>query len=94
MKLLNYLLFSIAIISCLSYKSSDKKLVWKEEFDYTGAPDSTRWGYDLGDGCPNSCGWGNNEAEFYTKDLKNARVENGMLIIEARKECACAANRP
>ncbi len=86
MKLLKYLLFSLIFITSVSYKSSDKKLVWKEEFNYTGAPDSTRWGYDLGDGCPNSCGWGNNEAEFYTKDLKNARVENGMLIIEAKKE--------
>ncbi len=86
MKLLKYLLFSLIFITSVSYKSSDKQLVWQEEFDYTGAPDSTRWGYDLRDGCPNSCGWGNNEAEFYTKDLKNARVENGMLIIEARKE--------
>lgn len=86
MKLFKYPLFALVILSCVSYKSSDKQLVWQDDFDYTGAPDSTRWGYDLGDGCPNSCGWGNNEAEFYTKDLKNARVENGTLIIEARKE--------
>lgn len=62
------------------------KLVWSDEFNYTGLPDSTHWGYDLGDGCPNVCGWGNNELQYYTRDRKNARTENGMLIVEARRE--------
>lgn len=61
-------------------------LVWSDEFDYRGSPDSTKWTYDLGDGCPNICGWGNNELQNYTKRVENARVENGHLIIEARKE--------
>lgn len=62
--------------------SFDEKPVWADEFDYTGLPDPKRWGYDVGGG-----GWGNNELEYYTKDqLENARVENGNLIIEARKE--------
>jgi beta-glucanase (GH16 family) len=63
-----------------------RKLVWSDEFDKPGKPDETKWGYDLGDGCPNVCGWGNNELEYYTNDPKNVRVENGMLIIEAVKE--------
>jgi beta-glucanase (GH16 family) len=62
------------------------KLVWSDEFNNKGLPDSTKWGYDLGNGCPNVCGWGNNELEYYTNKLQNARVENGKLIIEARKE--------
>ncbi|MBL7862464.1 MAG: glycoside hydrolase family 16 protein [Cyclobacteriaceae bacterium] len=62
------------------------KPVWFDEFDYSGSPDSTKWNYDLGDGCPNVCGWGNNEAQFYTQDLKNVRVENGNLIIEAHQD--------
>lgn len=62
------------------------KLVWSDEFDYTGLPDSTRWGYDLGDGCPNVCGWGNNELQYYTRDRKNARAEKGVLIVEAHRE--------
>lgn len=45
-----------------------------------------RWNYDLGDGCPRVCGWGNNEAQFYTRDARNARVENGMLILEAHRD--------
>jgi beta-glucanase (GH16 family) len=55
---------------------------WADEFDYEGLPDSKKWNYDVG-----GSGWGNNELEYYTKEnLKNARVENGKLIIEAIKE--------
>lgn len=58
------------------------KLVWSDEFNYTGAPDPTKWGYD--EGCT---GWGNSEAQCYTNArLENARVENGNLIIEARRD--------
>ncbi len=80
----NLSLLTLAAIIWLS--CSTKKPIWSDEFDYNGLPDSSKWGYDLGDGCPDVCGWGNNEAEFYTKDLKNARVENGNLIIEAIKD--------
>jgi len=56
--------------------------VWYDDFNYTGLPDSTKWNYDVG-----GHGWGNNELQFYTSKRKeNARVENGRLIIEARKE--------
>lgn len=58
------------------------KEVWSDEFNYTGLPDSTKWNYDVGGN-----GWGNNELEYYTqKRLENARVENGNLVIETRKE--------
>ena len=64
-----------------------KTLVWSDEFNYKGLPDSTKWGYDKGNGCPNNCGWGNNELQYYTvKKLENARVDDGKLIIEAKKE--------
>lgn len=59
-----------------------RKLVWADEFNQAGLPDSTKWGYDVGGN-----GWGNNELEYYTaRRPENARVENGNLIIEARKE--------
>lgn len=61
-----------------------RKLVWSDEFNYNGLPDSTKWDYDLG----SKNGWGNNELQYYTKDKKNARVEKGHLIVEARKEKA------
>lgn len=59
------------------------ELVWSDEFDTDGSPDATKWGYDIGRG---DWGWGNNEAQYYTNNLNNARVENGRLIIEARRE--------
>ena len=63
-------------------KKEKYQLVWSDEFNYNGLPDSTKWNYDVG-----GDGYGNHELEFYTsKRLENARVENGNLIIEARKE--------
>jgi len=63
------------------------ELVWADDFDYEGLPDSAKWSYDVGDGCPNLCGWGNNELQYYTERRpENARVEDGHLIIEARRE--------
>lgn len=63
------------------------KLAWSDEFDRAGLPDSSRWSYDRGTGCPLICGWGNNEPQFYTWNrTENARVEKGELVIEARKE--------
>lgn len=60
----------------------NRALVWSDEFNYKGLPDSTKWGYETGGG-----GWGNHELEFYTgRRPENARVEDGKLIIEARKE--------
>lgn len=61
---------------------SSWKLVWSDEFNYKGLPDSTKWNYETG-----GHGWGNNELQYYTaKRLANARVGNGKLVIEARKE--------
>jgi beta-glucanase (GH16 family) len=55
-------------------------LIWNEEFDYKGLPDTTKWGYEEGF-------IRNNESQYYAKSrLENARVEDGMLIIESRKE--------
>ena len=61
--------------------SFSERPVWQDEFETDGKPNSSRWGYDLGGN-----GWGNNELQNYTDRLENARVENGMLIIEARNE--------
>src|SRR3954469_15107980 len=60
------------------------QLAWHDEFDRDGAPDAAKWNYDAGTG---HNGWGNHELQFYTKDRReNARVEQGHLIIEARRE--------
>lgn len=58
----------------------DWKLVWSDEFDHPGLPDTSRWTYEYGF-------LRNDERQFYTRERReNARVENGMLVIEARKE--------
>ena len=67
--------------------SFEQTPVWQDEFDYVGAPNTTKWDYDLGGN-----GWGNNELQNYTKNQKNARVEDGKLIIEALKESSGSNN--
>ncbi|GAB3522949.1 glycoside hydrolase family 16 protein [Emticicia fontis] len=70
-----------SILNPPKYVIDDSTPVWADEFNYTGLPDPNKWSYDIGGN-----GWGNQEKQYYTKDAKNARVENGVLIIEARKE--------
>nr|5WUT_A Chain A, ULam111 [Flavobacterium sp.]5WUT_B Chain B, ULam111 [Flavobacterium sp.] len=59
-----------------------KKLVWEEHFNGKEL-DTKNWNFELGDGCPN-CGWGNSERQLYTKT--NHKMENGKLVITAKKE--------
>jgi len=57
-------------------------LVWSDEFDGDGPVDTAKWTYDVGD-----WGWGNREPQYYTVGrTENARRENGVLVIEARKD--------
>lgn len=58
-------------------------LIWAEEFNGTKL-NNEYWSFQLGDGCPNLCGWGNDEKQIYTNT--NHRIEQGVLVIEARKE--------
>jgi hypothetical protein len=69
-----------------------QKLFWAEEFDKDGTPDPAKWGYNLGDGCPGNCGWGNNELEWYTNKPENVIVEGGLLKIKAIKETSNGKN--
>jgi len=81
---------TVVITSCIALSAfvsagmaqEKRKLVWSDEFNYTGLPDSAKWSYNVGGN-----GWGNQELQYYTsKKPSNARVENGSLVIEARKE--------
>ncbi len=72
----------IGLLMFVGSSSAQQHLIWHDEFDGTGHPDSTKWSYDVG-----GHGWGNNELQYYTEMREeNARVEDGKLIIEARKE--------
>ena len=58
--------------------------MWSDEFDVAGLPDSTKWVYDTE---RNAAGWYNNELQYYASArAQNSRVENGVLVITARKE--------
>jgi len=56
-------------------------LAWSDEFNTDGAPDATKWTYDLGAG-----GWGNSELQTYTSNAENVIVAGGNLKITAKKE--------
>ena len=56
------------------------KLVWGDEFDYTGLPTPTKWGYETGL-------VRNNEKQYFTDArIENVYVGNGVLTIEGKKE--------
>ena len=60
------------------------KRVWADEFDRPGLPDPKKWAYDTS---RNKAGWYNEERQYYAAIRpENARVENGHLTLEARKE--------
>ena len=64
-------------------------LTWSDEFDGPdgSAPDAKKWVMETGGG-----GWGNRELETYTVRRQNARIENGNLVIEVRKETFTGAD--
>ena len=81
MRLPILLSLSLLLFSCNDIKE-DSKLVWEENFD--GEKLSLEhWNYETGDGCPNLCGWGNNERQIYNEDY--VEVKDGYLVITADK---------
>jgi beta-glucanase (GH16 family) len=80
-QMIKYFATSLLLLIYLSCQSQ-YILVWQDEFDKNGLPDSQKWSFDVGGN-----GFGNDEEQYYTKDrLENAKVENGKLIITARRE--------
>lgn len=74
--------FTVTIIlcSCIQKKMVQQKgytLVWQDEFNIDGSPDSSKWIYENGF-------VRNHELQWYTP--KNASCKNGLLTIEARRE--------
>ena len=79
----NILLLFGLLFSFFMLNAQERSLVWSDEFNGTELNEKD-WSFELGDGCPALCGWGNKERQIYTK--RNHRLENGMLFIQARKE--------
>lgn len=60
-----------------SGETNGYKLVWSDEFNKNGAPDTSKWRYEKGF-------TRNEELQWYQEE--NAICEKGKLVIEARKE--------
>lgn len=96
MRTLKFLVFpalltimTIMVVSCETDETQTvttlTNLVWADEFDTEGAPDASKWAFEIGTG-PNGDGWGNQELQYYTNRPENVRVENGFLLITAKEE--------
>jgi len=80
------LMMGLMFATATGVRAGGWELVWADEFDHPGLPDQTRWDYEEGY-------VRNHESQYYTRArLENARVENGRLIIECRKEHFQPAN--
>ena len=58
------------------------QLIWSDEFDVDGVPDTDNWTIETGYG-PNNDGWGNQEWQLYTTSPDNIKVQGGNLVITA-----------
>lgn len=70
-------IFFMLAATALPESKDGWKLVWSDEFDKEGRPDPALWTYEKGF-------VRNRELQWYQPE--NARVENGLLIIEGKRE--------
>jgi beta-glucanase (GH16 family) len=76
---MKYFLFAL-LCFVTPLRAADWQLVWSDEFNTPGRPDPAKWNIISGFHT-------NREAQIYTGDRsENVRIENGLLILEARRE--------
>lgn len=76
-----FLLLATAVLAFYPVKLQSQVL-FEENFEGTQL-NMDYWNYEEGDGCPNLCGWGNNERQIYNREY--VEVEDGNLVITADK---------
>jgi beta-glucanase (GH16 family) len=82
---LNLLIILFSFLSLVA-NAQNWQLLWAEEFNYTGLPDSTKWTNEVGL-------IRNNELQYYTKNrIENNWVSNGQLHIIGKKESYKGSN--
>lgn len=74
---LSFFSFLLLCSSAVSAQKENYKLVWSDEFNKDGRPDSTKWNYEKGF-------VRNEELQWYQQE--NAYCKKGKLIVEARRE--------
>lgn len=77
-------IFIVSVLTCYSQTANDAKgetddykLIWADEFNLNGTPDSSNWNFERGF-------VRNRELQWYQQE--NAYCRDGKLIIEARNE--------
>jgi len=72
------ILIIIGGLNMANKRTGDPNLLFSDEFNSPGI-DQSVWGYEIGY-------IRNNELQYYTDRPENAYIENGNLVIEARRE--------
>jgi beta-glucanase (GH16 family) len=80
MNIKSCLLIGVAMLTFSLPMSAAYELVWSDEFDCDEL-NPTVWTYEIGAG-----GWGNGESQYYTSRADNLYLQNGKMIIVAKKE--------
>lgn len=70
--------------------NNNLELIWSDEFDYEGRPDSSKWHHQTF--APNGGSWFNGELQHYVDKENTTYVTNGTLKIVARKETYTTQN--
>lgn len=71
---------TVCLFCLLAAAAAQGAVVWSDEFNGTEI-DKTIWTYDVG-----GHGFGNGQLEYNTARHENSYIENGSLVIEARRE--------
>ncbi|TQI69159.1 glycosyl hydrolase family 16 [Gramella sp. Hel_I_59] len=75
--------FLILCLVLVSAACAQEKIIFEEDFN-ADTLNMEIWNYEEGDGCPDLCGWGNNEKQIYNRDY--VALEDGKLVITAEKK--------
>jgi len=74
------LILSLLVLAFASCRENKNNLIWSDEFNYHGLPDSSKWVYDTGY-------IANEELQYYTeRHIENANVNGAYLMIIGKKE--------
>mgnify|MGYP006277830433 CR=1 FL=1 len=80
-----FYIFLFFVAACQLDTKEFDTISWTDDFS-GDHPDNSKWTLVTGNGCPELCGFGNNELQYYTDHTDNVRIEDGVLVIEARKD--------
>ena len=83
---LYFLFFSLFFLQSCNENHEDKNLPIHKEWIYdfnAETLDTNVWNIVKGNGCPQLCGFGNNELQHYTNSEENLHIKNGQLVISA-----------